>query len=398
MVQETDMTVSERGANSLKHTRYLVEVIGSRGSTTAAEKEAARYVQQALEQVGLPVTVQPFRSPTSAWRPFAVVMGMAVMATVLAPLANPVTGVVAALLCLSAVWLLFRELRLKETPLRSILPQGNSQNVFARLAPSGTSRQRVVLVGHLDSHRTPYFHQTRERQAFLDRLLMVSFAGFFINAIIFLLAAFVDLPWLYGIAIPFTLLHLLGVFIVLQVDRTPFSPGANDNAVSVATLLTLAKELVPHPLRQTELWFLFSGCEEVGCYGMRAFLEKYRQELEGALFIDYEMVGQGEPGIVMAEGIMGKIDYDAELIDVAAAAAEAVWRPAHRKISLAYGESVVSQGAGYRSVTLNAVIPATGQPVAWHRPDDDMSVVDEKTLGHVAAWGLEILHRIDAGL
>ncbi|HEX6385189.1 MAG TPA: M20/M25/M40 family metallo-hydrolase, partial [Anaerolineae bacterium] len=227
------------------------------------------------------------------------------------------------------------------------------------------------------------------------RLLMFAALGLVINAVIFLLVAFTGWVWLYLAAVPFSLLHLVGLIITLQVDRTPYSPGASDNASAVATVLTLAEHLVRQPLRHTELWFLFSGCEEVGCYGMRAFIEANRDELGDALFIDYEMVAQGEPGILTHEGLLTRVAYDPELIQLAADAAAAAWRPAHFKIGEAYGESVISHNAGYRSITVNAMLPETGEPVAWHRPDDDMRVVDQATLGHVVAWGLEILRRID---
>ena len=380
---------------SLTHLRHLVETIGPRGSATTAERAAARYVEAELVKLGVPVTVQRFRSPTSAWRPFACVWLIAIVAAVLAPLATPFTGVLAAALSLLALWWLMRELNLYDTPLRRLLPQGDSQNVIGRMPPLGPTRQKVVLVGHLDSHRTPYFHQTQKRNATLARLLILAAVGLIVNAVVFLLVAFTAWNWLYLATLPFSLLHLVGLIISLQADTTPYSPGASDNASAVATVLTLAGHLSRRPLLNTELWFLFSGCEEVGCYGMRAFIDANRDELVGAIFIDYEMVARGEPGILTHEGLLTRVAYDPELIQLAADAAAAVWRPAHLKIGAAYGESVISHGAGYRSITVNAMLPETGEPVAWHRPDDDMRVVDETTLGHVAAWGLEILRRLD---
>lgn len=385
----------EWGQQSLAHVRHLVEGIGPRGSATAAEREAARYVEAELVRLGVPVTVQRFRSPTSAWLPFGAIFVVAVMAAVLAPLANPFSGVLAAALCVLALWWLMRELNLLSTPLHALLPHGESQNVIGRLAPSGRAKRKVVLVGHLDSHRTPYFHQTPRRNEFLVRLLTLAAIGLAVNATIFLLVAFLDEPWLYLAAAPFALLHLAAIVITVEADRTPYSPGANDNASAVGTVLTLAEQLSQQPLLNTEVSFLFSGCEEVGCYGMRAFIAANREELDQAVFVDYEMVARGEPGILTHEGLLTRVAYDPALIELAAEAAEAAWRPAHLKVGAAYGESVISHGAGYPSITVNAMLPETGEPVAWHRPDDDMRVVDEATLGHVVAWGLEILRRID---
>lgn len=378
------------------YTRYLVETIGPRGSATRAEREAADYVRTCLEGLSLPTTVQPFRSPTSAWRPFGTISLVAVVGTALAPWFLPGTAAAGALLLALALWLQVREANLRDTPLRSILPQSDSQNVLSRVPPRDELRQRVVLVGHLDSHRTPYFHQTRARQAFLGRVGKLGVVGLPVNIALYLLLAFTGWIWLYWISLPFTLVHVLFLLATLQADLTPYSPGANDNAAAVATVLTLAETLAERPLRHTEVWLLFSGCEEVGCYGMRAFLEEYAAELGDARFIDFEMVGHGLPGIVTEEGLFTKIQYDRELIRLATEAAEAAWQMPRYKKAAAYGESVVSQGRGYASVTLNTLLAETGETAVWHRPDDDMHIIQQETLGHVVAWAREMLDRLDA--
>jgi hypothetical protein len=388
--------VKEWATTAWVYVFHLARKIGPRGSATENEKRAAQFVRAEMVRFGIPFEWQSFRSPISAWRPFSYILGTAVFAAILGPLFNPVSGVIATVLLLLMLWLMVRELNLQNTPLRPFLPQGKSQNIIARLAPTQTVKQRVILVGHLDSHRTPYFHQTTERQHLFSLILILAFVGLPLNALFFLLLAFTDWIWPYVVAMPFTLLHLSGLVITLRVDGTPYSPGANDNASSVGVLLTMAEWLAERPLAHTELWFLFSGCEEVGCYGMRAFLDAYGDELgEDVCFIDFEMVAKGIPGILQKEGILTQYEYDPALIQLAEEAAAAVWQPAFRKTGGAYGESVVTTQRGFRSVTLNAVLPHTGEPVAWHRPDDDMRAVDRQTLGAVVAWGLEILRRLD---
>ena len=387
--------LSEWATTAWIYTHHLARKIGPRGSTTENEAQAAQFVRAEMVRFGILFEWQTFYSPTSAWRPFSYIMATAVFAAILAPLYNPATGLIAGLLLLLLLWLMVRELNLQNTLLRPLLPHGQSQNVIGRLPPTESTKQSVVLVAHLDSHRTPHFHQTTERQQLFSLLLILAFIGLPLNGLLFILLAFTDWSWPYLVALPFVLLHLAGMTITLQVDSTPYSPGANDNASSVGVLLTMAEWLAERPLINTELWFLFSGCEEVGCYGMRAFLDDYGHELEDACFIDFEMVAQGMPAILEREGILTQFEYDPELINIAQAAAEAVWQPAICKTGGAYGESVVSQQRGFRSVTLNTILPKTGEPVAWHRPDDNMTVVDRETLGHMVAWGLEIVRQLD---
>jgi hypothetical protein len=284
---------------------------------------------------------------------------------------------------------------LKDTILRRLLPQVNSQNVIGRLSPGPPAKQTIVLVSHLDTHRTPYFHRSRKRQHWFGFLIIASEFGTLINILLYLALAISGELWLWWASLPFALLHLVMAFVCAAVERTPFSPGANDNAAAVGTALQVAGELRVNPLANTDLWFLFSGCEEVGAYGMREFLKQYGQALEGAHFIDLEMVGQGIPGVVTKEGLFRRVDYDPWLIEEACAAAESAWQEAFHKEAHAYGESVVTQRAGFPSVTLNTVLAETGKTAVWHRMDDDLNAISADTINHVVSWVLALLRRLD---
>ena len=52
------------------------------------------------------------------------------------------------------------ELSLVDNPLRRIVPKGPSQNVVAVVPPSAEHRQDLVLIGHIDTARTPVIFST----------------------------------------------------------------------------------------------------------------------------------------------------------------------------------------------------------------------------------------------
>ena len=52
-------------------------------------------------------------------------------------------------------------------------------------------------------------------------------------------------------------------------------------------------ESVDRELSEKEVWFVATGAEEVGTYGMRAFLERYGDEVKDALIINIDNVGVG---------------------------------------------------------------------------------------------------------
>ena len=390
-----DIMVSNTENKSWDDVTYLVDGIGARGSGTAEEAQAAEYVRSVLDGLNIAYEEQPFRSAASAWRPFAVMLGLAVFATLLAPLFSPASSLLAAFLLALSLWLTIRESLLQDTILRRLLPQVDSRSVIGRLPPEGEAQQQIVLVAHLDTHRTPYFHRSRKRQHWFGFIIITAEAGTIINILLYLALAGSGQMWLWYASLPFALLHLLMALVCAAVERTPFSPGANDNAAAVGTALQVARELREQPLAHTDLWILFSGCEEVGAYGMREFLIEYSPALHGAQFIDLEMVGQGIPGVVIKEGMFRRINYDPWLIEEACAAAESVWQPAFRKEAHAYGESVVTQRAGYPSVTLNTVLAETGKTAVWHRMDDDLDAISPQTIENVVSWVLALLRGLD---
>jgi Zn-dependent M28 family amino/carboxypeptidase len=87
----------------------------------------------------------------------------------------------------------------------------------------------------------------------------------------------------------------------VTADLGRYSPGANDNASAVGTLLALAERLKDQPLQNTALWLAFTGCEESGCDGMKTLIREHGNMLRDAIFIDVEMVGIGDRLSYIAE-------------------------------------------------------------------------------------------------
>jgi len=76
-------------------------------------------------------------------------------------------------------------------------------------------------------------------------------------------------------------------------DAVPGSPGANDNGSALAILLALAERLVADPPRRIRVRFLFTGDEERGYLGARAYVET--AALDGVLgALSLELCGIGD--------------------------------------------------------------------------------------------------------
>jgi hypothetical protein len=362
----------------MAHIHYLTEVIGPRGSTTAEERQAAEYAQGVLQGLGIEdVRVEEFESACSAWRPYAVCAFLALLAVAIYPLAGRVSALAAALLSALAFYGAYRELNFGDNPIRRLLPKGKSQNVIGIIPPDGEAEKKVVLIGHLDSHRTPLLFRTTFMVYVFMAVVALGFLSLAANALLYLLGALTGWPLFYTISWGVAGLALIVLLLCLQADLTPYTKGANDNASAVGVNLSLAERLVREPLQRTEVWVLCSGCEEVGCYGMLAFLKAHKDELRQAYFIDLEGVGIGQLYYASREGMTRAYRSHPELVAmaerVAARRPELIAGP--RVLPAGYTETGVVVKEGLKGMTIIALSPQGFLPY-WHQPEDTIDKIE----------------------
>jgi hypothetical protein len=195
----------------------------------------------------------------------------------------------------------FLEMYFQPNPLRAVVFKGRSQNVWARIPASKTPARRVLLVAHLDSHRTPWAFTSPRKLLFLRVMTTVGVGSFVLATLLYFLVLLTEaalLRWLPTALVP-VFMTLLG--LTLEPDATPFTHGANDNASGVSIVLSLASRLSRSPLPRTGVWALCSGCEEVGSYGVQAFVNRHRSELRGVFAIGLDNVGGKGVGACLHE-------------------------------------------------------------------------------------------------
>ena len=81
--------------------------------------------------------------------------------------------------------------------------------------------------------------------------------------------------------------------LIAHHDAVPDSPGANDNAASVAILLALLERLAAAPPSRLRVRLLFPACEELGYLGARAYVrDASLDRVAGVLSL--ELCGMGD--------------------------------------------------------------------------------------------------------
>jgi hypothetical protein len=384
----------------LEDIHRLSEMTGGRGSCTPGELQAGEYVAGELRQLGAQdVQLEPFQSMPSTYWPFA--LGFAAALT--GSLISLIYGGAGALLLGAlfnglGLWAMLAETEFASSWTHWILPKLKSQNVTARIPPSGAVKARVVLCAHIDSHRTPVFYSSNTWLLLFSALIAMTFLSMLAGLLGFglgVLLGWQSARWL-GLLVGAIQIFALG--ICLQADFTSYSPGANDNASGVAVSLALAGHLQEHPLAHTEVSIALTGCEEVGAYGMAAYLEAHAGQLGSeTVYIILDQVGAGRIKFLTADGLLLKHKTHPRALHLAR---EIVVRKpeldAYEGVGLAYTDALRATKRGLIALTL-CTVPADEAPSGsnWHQMTDTLEHVIPEDLEKTYQFTLEILQSIN---
>ncbi len=266
-------------------------LVGSEGSSKAVEIIVSKF-----KDIGINLDKEPFQA-TKFWTTTATQGGtlLAFILTVLmlslsiiAPEWNLlIIGVILGL----ALWGLNKmaggELKLIGTPI-------DTENLLAKIPAENEKKGVILLMGHHDS-KSQVLTTIQRSAAFTIGGLSI--------LIIVLLYLVQGILSLVGNPIPSWLLILSHVFaglimlctLALTFNATQNkSPGALDNASSVAALYMLGKYFSQYPLKNHEIWLLITGAEEVGMLGAHEFAKVHGDELdkETTICLNYDMIGR----------------------------------------------------------------------------------------------------------
>ncbi len=385
-------------ATWLDHIRSLAVKIGPRGSTTEGEREGAVYVESEFARIGLQPVRETFRSATSIFQPHLLAAILLLAAFAVYPLGGPLTAGLAAVLSVLVIVSEVQELGLRDNVLRLFISKAESQNVYSVIQPVGEHKQDLVLVGHIDTQRTPVIFRSPAWVKLYDRFTMVAFISFIAQAVLFSLGTIYSWTWVWYASIPAAICGILLAVICVEADSTPFTVGANDNASAVGMVLTLAEELAEQPLQNTRVFAVCTGSEEVQHYGMIDWYRRHRAELKDPKAIVFEMLGVAGPGWLMREGIIVPFKSDPELVKIAErlSAEHPEWDAYPASIS--GGNTEMADAARFK-VPAITLFGLTREGVApfWHQPQDTFDKMDPDVMKKTWELTRAMVREIDQG-
>jgi len=385
-------------ASWLAHIRALSDAIGPRGSTTEGERRGSEYCERILSSLGLAPQVEHFDSARSIYHPHLLAAVGMLIAFGVYPLAGRYTAAVAFLLSVAVLVSDLMELGFRDNLLRRLVPKGRSQNVVAVLASREAPERDLVLIGHVDSHRTPIIFSSPRWLMVYGTFVPAAFGVFTAQVGLYALGTVTQWTWVWPVSSAGAVGALVLAAMCIQADRTPFSPGANDNATGAGLVLTLAEHLREAPLRSTRVWFVCTGCEEVQHYGAIDFFRRHRGEMRNPIAVVLESLGCDGPAWLTSEGILIPFHADRNLVGLAErlAAEHPEWGAYATRIRGGNTEMADALRAGVPAITLCGITRKRRLP-HWHQPGDTIDKIDPDVLARAYAFTWAYLCGIDEG-
>jgi len=348
------------------------------------------YLHRRLQERGLTVFEQPFSSVSSLAPAWLVVSLLFVVSTVLAWQDAPLAWGAGAL-CSGVGMAMFWGLVSGCWDVMRLFPQRASANLIAVVPAASAVRQRVVLMAHIDSQRAALMWHPRHVRAFGRNFqLQAGLLGVHtLLALLLPLAPLLGQSWSVSLARGVMtlggLVALYGMGMLLHREMfLPWVQGANDNGSGTAALLTILERIAEQPLPHTEVWGVFTGCEEVGRpNGAFAFEREYGFQLRDAKFLIIDHIGLGEPRYLVAEAMLPRARAHPEMIQQFEYLAQAhpEWQLQPSAVPHgAYTDALPFYRKGYKAIALWCE-QEPGVPPNWHWITD--------TLEHVSANDLE---------
>ncbi|MFX0075057.1 MAG: M28 family metallopeptidase [Candidatus Hermodarchaeota archaeon] len=181
----------------------------------------------------------------------------------------------------------------------TLVDKEESKNVVARIRANKKQKNRsvVILSAHYDTFSANLPFAIQKVFFFLFRIIIIPYIifAFIIAYYFFLTERPIETTQMILI---FTLIEFaMTTIIFLLIYDNNRSKGSVDNASGVAILIELAKMLKRSPLENYDVILLWSGAEEWGLKGSKAFCKKYRgsfkneYDLNRSFNINVDMVG-----------------------------------------------------------------------------------------------------------
>ncbi len=376
----------------LEYISHISGFIGPRPSGSQQEKAAHDYLKTLLDHAGLRSEYQTFKFPSlPKFLPYLTIPGLFLLLVPFLP------GVFKAIL----IFLPFIIAALPEIHnwiLEHLPSTSFSQNLVAQPSKNTLEELDVLFCAHVDSGRI-IPRSSWLFQGFLNHYMVLLEIYSWLLAIIGLL--YLTIPKIAQVIQPITitLISLTG-FALFWLDiwqqlgnSWKVSPGANDNASGAAVCATLAEDWETSDFQKNiKVGFLFTGAEEVGLFGAKAFVQQNPQIPKNLIVINIDMVGHGHRvGAVFRSGRFKPLYADSDLLKL-------IHQKEPNLVFIDYryrgSDFLPFLKAGYRVISLEATENG-GVPSTYHSEIDLPDTIQPEIISHITGLLKILLSDLD---
>lgn len=364
-------------ADLMRHIRELAGTIGPRPATSQAERRAADYVALELEGFADEVAVEGIGGlRTFVWM-YAILLAAAAFGS-----ASFATGpLVAFALTMTVLVFMVQEINAKGI-MWDMMKKHDSTNVVGVIEADGEAQRRVVVIANHDSGKDGLLYNQKWRgkfgqlvtagQALVVLQMALSLLGMFVGPVSWLNLMFAVLAVAEAGAV---------VVLLLHERRGTYSPGANDNASGIATLIEVGRSLAADRMPHTEVWLVATGCGRGVRSGLMGFLRRHWTEVKYDRFVVLSHVGAGALKYTLGEGLIKSYASDSELVAEARALAEAnpAWDLSESIVKNEATDLVPLLANRLRAIGIRGE-DAVGLGVAQRLPEDTPDVIDPEVI------------------
>jgi len=383
-----------------KHVLYLSKRIGARGAGSDGEAAAASYVLRSFGEYDLDVDMETFSSWKSDTHGLVIIYLLAIAAFLLFRVSYSLSLALAVI-----VFFIFQMETYTWAVTSRLLPRSNASNVIGLARPSGSSKQKVLLVANYDTPKSSPFGRPKLARAYrliyilsficIIAILVVGVVG--VGATLTKVSKdAVTTVWIFSS--PFALyLLVLAAMMLFGETRGRYTAGANDNASGVGVMLSVMANIADKPLENTEVWGIATGRNGAGARGMIAFLHRHKHTMRGAYIINVDHCGVGDMKVVTREGTMFGFRCSRRLKRMTMEASRR-----SKQLELSRGKNRVKKSdamaalvRGYKAISIGN--DAGGRFVGWKNKNDTLDTLDRETLDRTAKLVRFLLEEIDHG-
>jgi len=366
-----------------------------RGATTKEERRAAEILRQNLASMNISAEFETFKATTSySWE--VILFSLTMIAGLLV---SPALSKLGTALVLLGFWSYVRHFMGRSTIFTPFIPKKKSQNVVAHISAKRSDAKNIVLMAHYDSARASAVFAPSMVKNFRQSFLLNTYIGA-VSIIWAYLGEYWGMTlWFKLICLAFSIVHVINAIIHIHREIFhKFVPGINDNASGVAAILGVLENLQKQPLKNSNVWIVFTGCEEAGIQGAKAFYHKHWPDVppENTSIINIDNVGQGNLYYATGEGMILYYNFDKDIINLSEQLTQKAEFRQIRPLEYrrAYFDTLIFAQHGYPCTTLIA-LDDNGTIPNWHWYTDTLENIDPRAIDKTVSFATSLAREID---